>query len=171
MSLFPSSRARIIAIVILMVFKAFAIIIAFPSSTILLTNSCTSIYVLGTLNGFATMFSGLGRAFGPASTGLVFSWGAENGYMPAAYFFLGLVATIGIIPAFMIVEGDGPSASIDNSDTEGSDVLGDDEDSEGIFPSETAVGDSSDDDEPDTSSPLLGKKPDRRGSKYNTVKN
>ena len=94
-----------------MLFKAAGIIIAFPSTTILLTNSCISLRILGTLNGVATTFSGLGRALGPSTTGWAFSWGADNGYIVTAYFFLGLVAAIGAIPVFMIVEGDGPSVT------------------------------------------------------------
>lgn len=92
-----------------MLAKGFGIIIAFPSTTILLTNSCTSVRVLGTLNGFATAFSGLGRALGPLTTGLIFSWGADHGYILAPYAFLALVAAVGAIPVFMIVEGDGPA--------------------------------------------------------------
>jgi hypothetical protein len=105
-----------------MFMKAFSIIVAFPSTTILLTNSCTSLRVLGTLNGFATMFSGIGRAVGPASTGWAFSWGADNSYAVTAWFFLASVALVGAIPVFMIVEGEGPTASVENSDAEDSDA-------------------------------------------------
>ncbi|KAM0475024.1 hypothetical protein ACHAPX_007155 [Trichoderma viride] len=161
-SLLPTPATRFAAILFVMMIKAFAIIIAFPSTTILLTNSATSLSILGTLNGFATMFSGLGRAFGPASTGLAFSWGVEHGYIVSAYFFLGVVAAIGAIPVFMIVEGDGPTASAYNSDNEENEenaiVLGD----------ESPISDYEDasDNEPSASSPLLGKK--RRGD--NTYK-
>lgn len=142
--------------------KAFAIIVAFPSTTILLTNSCTSLRVLGTLNGFATMFSGLGRAIGPASTGLAFSWGADNNYAVAAWFFLALVALIGAIPVFMIVEGAGPTASVENSDNEDSDSI----DDSGIFlPNESAVVDD-EDEQSSPDAPLLSK---RRGNGYSTL--
>lgn len=156
-SLLPTPATRFAAILFVMMIKAFAIIIAFPSTTILLTNSATSLSILGTLNGFATMFSGLGRAFGPASTGLAFSWGVEHGYIVSAYFFLGIVAAIGAIPVFMIVEGDGPTASAYNSDNEENEenaiVLGD----------ESPISDYEDasDNEASASSPLLGK--NRRG--------
>jgi hypothetical protein len=138
--LLPSQRARVVGILLVMVLKAFAIIVAFPSTTILLTNSCLTVRVLGTLNGFATMFSGLGRAFGPASTGWVFSWGVDHGYVVSPWFFLAFVALIGSISVFMIVEGDGPSVSVENSDAEDS---------------ETAVGSDADDDEADDRTGLL----------------
>ncbi|ATY58964.1 Major facilitator superfamily general substrate transporter [Cordyceps militaris] len=109
-SLPATARGRFLAILGVMVLKAFCIIIAFPSTTILLTNSCTSLRILSSLNGFATMFSALCRALGPASTGWVFSWGADHGYVVSAYFFLGLVALIGAVPGFLIIEGDGPTA-------------------------------------------------------------
>ncbi|KAM0260787.1 hypothetical protein ACHAQJ_002553 [Trichoderma viride] len=161
-SLLPTPATRFAAILGVMMIKAFAIIVAFPSTTILLTNSATSLSILGTLNGFATMFSGLGRAFGPASTGLAFSWGVEHGYIVSAYFFLGVVAAIGAIPVFMIVEGDGPTASAYNSDNE------DNEENAVLLEDENPVDDYEDasDYEASTSSPLLRKK---RGTTYKTA--
>ena len=131
-----------------MFIKAFGIIVAFPSTTILLTNSCTSVRVLGTLNGFATTFSGIGRALGPASTGAAFTWGVDNGYVVTSWFFLMFVAALGAIPAFMIVEGEGLSASVETSDSEDCDSL---DDSETLLPDESAVDDDflSDDEDSD----------------------
>lgn len=117
-ALFETSTARYIALAFIMLFKGFAVIIAFPSTTILLTNSCTSVRVLGTLNGFATSFSGIGRAAGPLLTGLAFTWGADRGYIMIPYAFLALIALIGAIPVFMIVEGDGPTSTPEESDAE-----------------------------------------------------
>lgn len=91
--------------------KGAAIIVGFPSTTILLTNSATSLGILGTLNGFATTFSGVGRALGPASTGAVFTWGVDHGYVVASWFYLAAFAVAGAVPVFLIVEGDGPSSS------------------------------------------------------------
>lgn len=120
--LFPTHKGRMIALMGVMFIKAAGIIIAFPSVTILLTNSCTSLRVLGTLNGYATTFSGLGRALGPASTGALFTWGADHGYVVTAWFFLMFIAILGTIPAYLVEEGEGPSASAsssaENSDTE-----------------------------------------------------
>ncbi|KAK1238297.1 hypothetical protein MKX07_006443 [Trichoderma sp. CBMAI-0711] len=161
-SLLPTPGTRFAAILTVMMLKAFAIIIAFPSTTILLTNSATSLRILGTLNGFATMFSGLGRAAGPASTGWAFSWGVEHGYIVSAYFFLGLVAAIGAVPVFMIVEGRGPTASADSSDNEDNEEDEDEDENAVMLEDESPVDDhdyeepTDDDDEATATSPLLG---------------
>lgn len=120
--LFPTHQTRMAALLFVMFIKAAGIIVAFPSTTILLTNSCPSLRVLGTLNGYATTFSGLGRAFGPASTGALFSWGADHGYVVTAWFFLMFIAILGAVPAYLVEDGAGPSASAaasaENSDSE-----------------------------------------------------
>ncbi|KAF4976636.1 hypothetical protein FZEAL_6729 [Fusarium zealandicum] len=116
--LFPTQKTRLAALLVVMFLKAAAIIVAFPSTTILLTNSCTSVRVLGTMNGYATTFSGIGRALGPASTGAMFTWGVDNGYVVSAWFYLTIAAILGAFPVYMIVEGQGPNASVDESDTE-----------------------------------------------------
>jgi MFS family permease len=104
----------------IMFIKGVIVIIAFPCTTILLTNSASSLRILGTLNGFATTFSGLGRAAGPALIGAVFSWGAKIGYAIAPWWFLGLIAAVGAIPPWFIVEGEGPTRSLGSggADTE-----------------------------------------------------
>ncbi|KAI0804434.1 major facilitator superfamily transporter [Xylaria sp. FL0064] len=116
------------ALLVAMITKAFAVIIGFPCSTILLTNSAASLSILGTLNGFATTFSALGRASGPALAGVAFSWGVKNNMIGAPWWILGLIATIGSLPVWLIEEGEGPSAgSSDSSDTEDSDGVEADE--------------------------------------------
>ncbi|KAG9256063.1 major facilitator superfamily domain-containing protein [Emericellopsis atlantica] len=142
-ALFDSGTGRYVSLALIMFVKGFSIIIAFPSTTILLTNSCSSVRVLGTLNGFATSFSGLGRAAGPLLTGLAFTWGAENGFIFVPYAFLSFIALLGAIPVFMAVEGDGPSATPDESDAE--DVL----------PNESAIVEEEEDSDEDERSPLL----------------
>ncbi|KAM5355515.1 hypothetical protein ACJ41O_002161 [Fusarium nematophilum] len=142
--LFPTPGSRLAALLVVMFIKAGAIIVAFPSTTILLTNSCTSLRVLGTLNGFATTFSGIGRALGPASTGAAFTWGVDNGYVVTAWFYLMFWAILGAVPAYLIVEGDGPTASVDNSEDE------DDESSASstlLLPDDSAIASDSDDED------------------------
>ncbi|KAL1837231.1 hypothetical protein VTJ49DRAFT_4113 [Mycothermus thermophilus] len=90
-----------------MLVKGFAVIVGFPCVTILLTNSASSLRVLGTLNGFATTFSALGRAAGPAAAGAVFSWGVRHGYAVAPWFLLALIAAAGAVVPFWMVEGKG----------------------------------------------------------------
>ncbi|EFZ03578.2 major facilitator superfamily transporter [Metarhizium robertsii ARSEF 23] len=149
-SLFPTPETRLMGLAFVLMLKAFSIIVAFPSVTILLTNSAKSLRILGTLNGFVTMFSGFGRALGPASTGLAFTWGAKHGYVVTAYFFLAVIAVLGAIPVFWVVEGNGPTASVENSDTEENETPL----SSRILVDESAIDDS--DVESHESEPLLG---------------
>ncbi|KAH9892044.1 MFS general substrate transporter [Xylariomycetidae sp. FL2044] len=124
--LISNASARYAALMVVMCVKAFAVIVGFPSTTILLTNSAASLSVLGTLNGFATTFSALGRASGPAVAGLAFTWGAKNGVIGAPWWFLAAVAALGAVPAWYIVEGEGPSRAGDESVSSGSDTEVDD---------------------------------------------
>lgn len=109
---------RYVFFMIIMLVKGFVVIVGFPCTTILLTNSASSLRVLGTLNGFATAFSGLGRALGPAMTGSAFSLGVKKGYMIFPWWLLAAVALVGAIPSWFIVEGDGPSGRAVDSDDE-----------------------------------------------------
>ncbi|KAH7197263.1 major facilitator superfamily domain-containing protein [Fusarium flagelliforme] len=148
--LFPTHNSRTAALIAVMFIKAAGIIVAFPSTTILLTNSCTSLRVLGTLNGYATTFSGLGRAVGPASTGALFTWGADHGYVVTAWFFLMFVAILGAVPAYLVEEGAGPTASastsVENSDTEDNEVSS--SSSTLLLPEGSAVASDSEDEQP-----------------------
>ncbi|KAK8071961.1 hypothetical protein PG996_005309 [Apiospora saccharicola] len=116
--LIESTPLRYAALASVMVLKAGAVIIGFPCTTILLTNSASSLTILGTLNGFATTFSGLGRAAGPAMAGAAFSWGVKRGIVSVPYWILAAIAAVGAIPAWWIVEGDGPSGSAPPSQEE-----------------------------------------------------
>lgn len=110
-----------------MVVKSFGGIFAFPCSVILLTNSASSLRILGTLNGFAVSISAVGRAIGPAIGGATFTWGLERGYMIAPWWLLGIIAAIGAIPIWFLVEMEGFSKIESDSDS-------DDEDEEELFP-------------------------------------
>ncbi|KAI0976819.1 major facilitator superfamily transporter [Xylaria arbuscula] len=121
------------ALLVAMITKAFAVIIGFPCCTILLTNSAASLSILGTLNGFATTFSALGRASGPALAGVAFSWGVKNNMIGLPWWILGLIATVGALPVWLIEEGQGPSAdSSDSSDAEDSDSTAIEADEEAV---------------------------------------
>jgi hypothetical protein len=118
--LLEEEEMKLTALALIMLLKAFSVIVGFPCLTILLTNSATSLRILGTLNGFATTFSGIGRAIGPAATGATFTWGVENGYIIAPWWLLAAMALIGAVPTWFIVEGDGPSRSDLTNDTDDS---------------------------------------------------
>jgi hypothetical protein len=90
-----------------MLVKGVIVIIGFPCTTILLTNSASSLRILGTLNGFATTFSAMGRAAGPAAAGAVFSWGVRNGWAIAPWWMLSGIAMVGAVVPWFIVEEEG----------------------------------------------------------------
>jgi len=165
---------RYMVFLTLMFIKGIAVIVAFPCTTIMLTNSATSVRILGTLNGFATSFSGLGRAIGPALTGAIFSIGVQRGYIIAPWWFLAGIAAVGAIPSLFIIEGDGPTRCIDtDSDGEEEETLVSDRgdsDNEGDFVDDEACieglldGDGSGSEEEDGDQKSL-----KRRSKYGTV--
>ncbi|EMR62733.1 putative major facilitator superfamily transporter protein [Eutypa lata UCREL1] len=97
-ALVPGERARYAALVAVMCVKAFAVIVGFPCTTILLTNSAASLTVLGTLNGFATTFSALGRALGPAVAGAAFSFGVRRSFIALPWWLLAAIAALGAVP-------------------------------------------------------------------------
>ena len=106
-ALLPTTSSRIGWAFAVMLIKCFCSIFAFPCSTILLTNSVSSLRVLGTLNGFATSFSAIGRAAGPALGGAMFTIGVERGYVIAPWWIFTAVGVIAAVPVFFLVEGEG----------------------------------------------------------------
>lgn len=131
----------------IMLLKCFAVIFAFPSSTILLTNSAQSLRILGTLNGFAVSISAVGRAIGPAVTGATFTWGIEKGYVIIGWWLLSFLAILGAIPLWFAVEPEGFSSTETSSDAGDSeselpDEIDYERDAEILDGDETAVADS-----------------------------
>jgi hypothetical protein len=121
-ALIVSSTLQQVVMFGIMTFKCFAGIFAFPCSVILLTNSATSLRILGTLNGVAVSVSAVGRAIGPAMAGPAFTWGLEHGYVITPYWLLAAIAVIGAIPIWYLVEMEGFSKTND-SDDEGEEAL------------------------------------------------
>lgn len=123
-SLIPDPTTKQVAMVSLLIVRGLAGTFAFPTSTILLTNSATSLQVLGTINGVATSVSAIGRASGPAIGGGLFTWGVKRGYIIVPFWTLTVISLIASIPTWWLVEGKGFGGS-DDSETEDED---DDED-------------------------------------------
>ncbi len=117
-ALIQDTTTRFAVFLFIMLIKGFVVIIGFPCTTILLTNSASSLRILGTVNGFATTFSGVGRAIGPAAVGAVFSWGARTGYAIAPWWLLAVIGFIGAIPPWFIVDGEGPNRGSGAGDRE-----------------------------------------------------
>lgn len=105
--LLPTLETQVAACFVLQLLKESCAIFAFPCSTILLTNSATSLRIVGTINGVATSVSAIGRAAGPALTGLMYTLGAKKGYLIAPWWFLTAVALIAAVPVLFVVEQDG----------------------------------------------------------------
>lgn len=106
-ALLPTTKSRVGVMFAVMMIKCVCSIFAFPCSTILLTNSASSLRVLGTLNGFATSTSAIGRAIGPFIGGLTFTAGVEAGYIIAPWWLFTGIGIIAAIPIFFLEEGEG----------------------------------------------------------------
>ncbi|KAI2638609.1 major facilitator superfamily transporter [Xylaria nigripes] len=157
---------RYAALLSLMVIKSFSVIVGFPCSTILLTNSAASLRILGTLNGFATTFSALGRGSGPALAGVIFSWGVKNNMIGAPWWILGFISMVGALPVYMLEECDGPKAEV--NELSDSDEAQDDEIDEPLTLD-------NDEDEPSSSRSsddygLLQENAKTSGNKYGTLR-
>lgn len=118
LSLIQDPIGRQIGMVILLVVRGVAGTFAFPTSTIMLTNSAPSLRVLGTINGLATSFSAVGRAAGPTLAGGLFTWGVKRGYVIVPFWVLSVVAFVACIPTMLLVEGDGFGDDSDIDDAE-----------------------------------------------------
>ncbi|KIX92076.1 uncharacterized protein Z520_12230 [Fonsecaea multimorphosa CBS 102226] len=129
-ALLPTDSSRQGIMMLLMLIKGFCGIFAFPCSTILLTNSAASLKILGTLNGVATSISAIGRAAGPALAGATFTKGVDIGYVVIPWWTLALVAVIGAVPVWFLVEMEGFGGDLDEdeSDVEGEEEEEDDDD-------------------------------------------
>lgn len=120
-SLIPDPTAKQAVMIGLLVVRGLAGTFAFPTSTIMLTNSAASLKVLGTINGVATSVSAIGRASGPAIGGGLFTWGVKRGYIIVPFWVLTVISLIASIPTWWLVEGAGFGGS-DDSETEEEDI-------------------------------------------------
>lgn len=110
---------------VIILLKSITGVFVFTSSTILITNTASSIRVLGTLNGFATSTAAMGRAVGPSAFGWMFSAGQKGGgWTTIPWVGLTIVAATMWVWIPKLVEGDGvggessSSGSSDSSDEE-----------------------------------------------------
>jgi len=117
-ALLPTQESQIAACFSVMILKCFCGIFAYPCSTILITNSASSLRVLGTLNGFATSVAAVGRAAGPALGGAIFTAGVKRGYVIAPWWSFSAIAILAAIPVFWLEEGEGFGGDDEVSDEE-----------------------------------------------------
>jgi hypothetical protein len=127
-SLIPGHTAKEIVMIALLVVRGLAGTFAFPTSTIMLTNSAASLQVLGTINGVATSVSAIGRASGPAIGGGLFTWGAKRGYVIVPFWTLTVISLVASVPTWWLEEGKGFGGDDEESeDEEGESTLDDEE--------------------------------------------
>lgn len=120
-SLIPDHTTKEVVMIALLIVRGLAGTFAFPTSTIMLTNSAASLQVLGTINGVATSVSAVGRASGPAIGGGLFTWGVKRGYIIVPFWTLTVISLIASVPTWWLVEGKGFGGS-DDYETEDEDV-------------------------------------------------
>ncbi|KAF2789168.1 MFS general substrate transporter [Melanomma pulvis-pyrius CBS 109.77] len=106
-ALLPTRFSKEMAMTVLLMIRGVGGTFAFPTSTILITNSAPSLRILGTLNGVATTVSALGRTAGPATCGSLFTYGLKKGYVIIPFWTLSAIALLACIPTFWLVEGKG----------------------------------------------------------------
>lgn len=109
---------RTVAVFLLLMSKLVLIIFSFPCSTILLTNTASSLKILGTLNGVGVSVSAIGRAAGPAIVGEAFTEGVKLGYVIIPWWILTVLAVVSAVPAFFIIESDGFAPDDDEDEDE-----------------------------------------------------
>ncbi|MCJ1310479.1 hypothetical protein MMC25_004143 [Agyrium rufum] len=99
-ALISSENRQQVTGLILIVFKNWLTVFAFPCNAILLTNSSSSSKTLGTLNGVATSVAAIGRTIGPAAGGIMFTLGMSNGYGVLPWWTIAMIAMIAAVPVF-----------------------------------------------------------------------
>jgi hypothetical protein len=139
LSLIPDPITKQVAMVALLMVRGVGGTFAFPTSTIMLTNSASSLRVLGTVNGVATSISAIGRAAGPAVGGGLFSWGVKRGYLIVPFWTLSAISLLTCIPTFWLVEGKGFG---DDPDEESIETLLEDDEEPGTVDDEAAQSES-----------------------------
>lgn len=126
-SLIPGHTAKQVVMAGLLIVRGLAGTFAFPTSTIILTNSASSLQVLDTINGVATSVSAIGRASGPAISGGLFTWGVKRGYVIVPFWTLTAIALIAAIPTWWLEEGEGFGGGNDEDEDEDDETTLEDE--------------------------------------------
>ena len=115
---------NVVILLLVMLCKCTAAVFALPCTTILLTNSASSLAVLATLNGIATSVSAIGRAAGPAIGGNLLGWGVKRSLAWLPWWVFAAISVVGAVASLWLVEGEGfgaeedEGAENDDADTE-----------------------------------------------------
>lgn len=111
-------RLRMLGLSVCLLFKVTGQVLAYPSNAIQLTNSASSMLVLGTINGVAASTASLSRAFGPTISGLVHSVGLKWGYSGLAWWSSTLICIVAAAECLLMEEGNGRFDQADAVDEE-----------------------------------------------------
>ena len=101
---FLPDTLRMAGIYAVVVWKCTLSTLAYPSNTILLSNSAPTTLSLGTINGVAASTASLSRTAGPAISGLLYAVGLENGYSGLVWWATAVVTIGGAYLSFAITE-------------------------------------------------------------------
>ena len=97
-------RIQMVAVMVCLLWRITAQVLAFPSHAILLTNAAPSSLVLGLINGAAASTASLSRALGPTLSGFIHSASLRTGYTGLVWWTGGLVALVGAIECLLLRE-------------------------------------------------------------------
>lgn len=111
---FLPDTLRMVGIYGIVVWKCTLSTLAYPSNTILLSNSAPTTLSLGTINGVAASTASLSRAAGPAISGWLYSIGLEKGYSGLVWWSTALVTVAGLLVSLRIQE---PRGRLDEKDS------------------------------------------------------
>lgn len=93
---------QIMAVIATLLLKTTAAVFSFNDSSILLSEAAPSQDTLGLINGTAQTAAAAARALGPVIMGFCISLGEKSGIEPLGWWFLAIVAVVGIIQVYGI---------------------------------------------------------------------
>ena len=99
--LLPGSL-RVVGIYVMIVWKCTFSTMAYPSNSILMKNSATSMLWLGTIMGVSASTASLCRTFGPTLSGMLYATGLETGCSGLAWWCSSAVCLVGAAVALQL---------------------------------------------------------------------
>lgn len=99
--LLPGSL-RMVGIYLMIVWKCTFSTMAYPSNSILMKNSATSMLWLGTIMGVSASTASLCRTFAPTLSGVLYARGLETGYSGLAWWCSSAVCLVGAAVALQL---------------------------------------------------------------------
>lgn len=95
---------RMLCIYPILLWKVTSQALSYPSNAMMLANSAPSRKVLGTVNGVAASAASLSRALGPTLSGSIQAAGLQMGSIGLPWWITSIIAGIGTVLSFAMVE-------------------------------------------------------------------